>query len=177
MEQNTSGLIHLYVGNGKGKTTAAVGLAVRAAGAGRRVLIAQFLKGRDTAELEPLKQLGIKIIRTEQTKKFVFQMNETERAAAAEDCERCLAHVESGLRAGAYDLIVMDEVVDAVNVGLVDVRRLILLLKTRGETVEMVLTGRNPDPGLEELADYYTEMRAVRHPYDRGVQSRRGIEY
>ncbi len=177
MDKTVPGLVHLYVGDGKGKTTAAIGLAVRAKGAGRKVLIAQFLKGRDTSEIAPLKAIGIKIIRTEEMKKFVFQMNDEELKAASADCESCLSAVETALAGGEYDLIVMDEAVDAVNLRLINTDRLLALIKGRGENVELVLTGRNPDPRLIEVSDYYTEMRAIKHPYKNGVLSRLGVEY
>ncbi|MEG1774567.1 MAG: cob(I)yrinic acid a,c-diamide adenosyltransferase, partial [Oscillospiraceae bacterium] len=134
------GMVHLYVGDGKGKTTAAIGLAVRAQGAGRRVLIAQFLKGQDSSEREPLRRLGIDLIRTEELKKFVSQMDDAERAEAKVVCNRCLDTVSEMLLAGRYDFVVLDEVVDAVNCGLIDSARLLTVLATRGEGVELVMT-------------------------------------
>ena len=177
MNDRTTGLLHLYAGDGKGKTTAAVGLSVRAVGAGKRVLIAQFLKGRPTAELKPLSSLGIEVFRTKELTKFTFQMNQEELAQAKQSCEELLDFVAKALTQNKYDLVVLDEVVDAVNAGLLDSRRLLEVIASRGEDVEMVMTGRNPKPEISEAADYITAMTAVKHPYQRGVASRLGIEF
>ena len=115
MKERTTGLLHLYVGDGKGKTTAAVGLSVRAVGAGKRVLIAQFLKGRPTAELKPLSELGIEVFRTKELTKFTFQMSREELAQAKQSCDALLDRVAEALKQDSFDLVVLDEVVDAVN--------------------------------------------------------------
>jgi cob(I)alamin adenosyltransferase len=177
MQPRTTGLLHLYVGDGKGKTTAAVGLAVRARGAGMRVLIAQFLKGRPTAELEPLSRLGVVVRRTKELTKFTFQMDQNELLQARQSCEALLGEVKQGLADNLYDLVVLDEAVDAVNAGLLDLEQLLDAANCRGANTEMVMTGRNPKPELESAADYITAMTAVKHPYKRGVSSRYGIEY
>lgn len=177
MANRQEGLIHLYVGDGKGKTTAAMGLAVRAKGAGKRVLVAQFLKGQPTSELGPLKSLGIDVIRTEEMKKFVFQMDEEELAAARQNCRTVLGRVREAIEGGEYDLFVLDEVVDAVNVKLVDSKELLSILSGRAKDAEVVMTGRNPGEDLVEAADYLTMMTALKHPYQRGIQSRKGIEF
>lgn len=177
MNKMSTGLVHLYVGDGKGKTTAAMGLAVRALGAGRKVLVVQFLKGQPTSELEPLRRLGVEIVRTEDITKFVFQMDETERAAARTSCVHCLDAAAAALAAGECQLLVLDEVVDAVNCGLISSERLLEVVARREPDVEVVLTGRNPGDDIVEAADYLTVMTALKHPYQRGVMSRKGIEY
>lgn len=177
MTNRKEGLIHLYVGDGKGKTTAAMGLAVRAKGAGKRVLVAQFLKGQPTSELGPLGTLGIDVVRTEEMKKFVFQMNEGELSAARADCRAVLDRVRRAVEGREYDLLVLDEAVDAVNVGLIDSKELLSILAGRDANTEVVMTGRNPGEDLVEAADYLTEMTARKHPYQRGVASRKGIEF
>ncbi len=176
MKERT-GLVHLYVGDGKGKTTAAIGLSVRARGAGRRVLVAQFLKGRFSSEREPLKKLGIDLIRTEELKKFTFQMNQEELAQAKEICNACLDQVALALKEKKYDLVVLDEVVDAVNCGLIELPRLLQVIQSRDADVELVMTGRNPKDEIVEIADYLTKMTAEKHPYQKGIQSREGIEF
>lgn len=173
----SQGLVHLYVGDGKGKTTAAVGLAVRAKGAQKRVLIAQFLKGKVSSELGPLERLGIDVIRTEEILKFVFQMTAQELADAGKSCNACLDKVERALFEGRYDLVVLDEVVDAVNTRLIREKRLLDVVNGRGGNVELVMTGRDPSDAIVQAADYITVMTARRHPYQRGVPSRKGIEY
>ena len=177
MQHSMEGLVHLYVGDGKGKTTAAMGLAVRALGAGKRVLVVQFLKGQDTSELAPLRQLGIVVERTEAIKKFTFQMDDQELAAARADCLKCLELVKTVFDNHRYDLVVLDEVVDAVNADMFSGQQLVELIDSRPDGIEVVLTGRNPKDPIVELADYVTVMTALKHPYQRGVGSRRGIEY
>lgn len=177
MTEINKGLVHLYVGDGKGKTTAAIGLAVRALGAGKKVLMLQFLKGQQSSELEPLRRLGIVIERTEEIKKFVFQMNEQELAEAAKSCEACIEALRQAFTEDGYDMVVLDEVVDAVNCKLVDTTVLLELLQSRPAGVEIIMTGRNPNDQIVEAADYLTVMTALKHPYQQGVQSRKGIEY
>ena len=177
LEPNQKGLVHLYTGNGKGKTTAAVGLAVRALGSGMRVLFCQFLKGRDTGELAPLEQLGASVLRAKSGCKFLSQMNKQERAALACGHCDCLQAAAAQIYDGAFDLLVLDEVVDAVNAGLVDENALLTLLRERPGYVEVVLTGRNPSPALCEAADYHTDFVCRRHPYEKGIAARRGIEF
>lgn len=171
------GLVHLYVGDGKGKTTAAMGLAMRALGAGRKVLIVQFLKGRHTSELSVLNRLGIKVVRTEGIVKFTNQMNQAEKLEAAASCKSCLDCAREALASSEYGLVVLDEVVDAVNSELLDITMLLETISSRVSDTEVVMTGRNPKDPIIEVADYLTVMTALKHPYQRGVASRMGIEY
>lgn len=171
------GLVHLYCGDGKGKTTAAVGLCVRALGAGIPVLFCQFLKGRVTAEAAPLEKLGAAVMRAECCGKFVSQMTESELD------ELCRMHAEFLIKtrglaeSGRFGLVALDEVIDAVNCGAVALRELLALIENRPHGTELVLTGRDPKPELAELADYHTEFVCRRHPYECGTAARRGIEY
>lgn len=169
------GLVHIYTGDGKGKTTAAVGLAVRARGAGLSVLLVQFLKGRETAELGPLASLGVEILRDEQTRKFLFYMNAAERA-------ECLRRQHAVFEKAAallprYDLVILDELLGAVAVEAVALGEAARLVRGKPERTELVLTGRDAPDELTGLADYVSEIRAVRHPYEQGVGARRGIEF
>lgn len=175
-EQNT-GLVHLYVGDGKGKTTAAVGLAVRFLGGGGRVLFCQFLKGRPTGELEPLERLGAVILRAKTCGKFVSTMDEAECRELRESHEECLRKAAACAASGEYGLVVLDEAVNAVNCGAIPPDSLPALLNHRAPTTEIVLTGRNPSPGLVAAADYHTEFLCRRHPFGRGVAAREGVEY
>lgn len=171
------GLVHLYVGDGKGKTTAAAGLALRALGSGLRVLFCQFLKGRRSGELEPLERLGAILLHAKESRKFVFQMDGAERAEAKESHRACWEKASALVLSGEVDLAVLDEVVDAVNCGMIETEWLLELIRSRPAGAELVLTGRNPAPEICALADYHTEFRCVRHPYDSGTAARRGIEY
>lgn len=170
-----AGLIHLYCGDGKGKTTAAVGLAVRASGAGKRVIFTQFFKDGSSSEVEALKTLpGIRTIHAHTVKGFYRSMTPEQREQAREDYTALFRQVAAGKDA---DLLILDEIVSACNRGVVPETLVTDFLRSKPSGLEVVLTGRNPSPALMELADYITEMRKLRHPYDRGVAARRGIEF
>lgn len=169
-----TGLVHIYTGNGKGKTTASMGLAVRAAGAGLRVLVSQFLKGRDTGELASLKALHIPVLRTD-VKKFIPYMDEQEKAECRAQQQECFHKVSE--QAASYDLIVMDEVIGAAAMGMLDSAELLDFVRTKPSSTELVLTGRDAPQELIDCADYVSEIRCIRHPYEKGVHARKGIEF
>lgn len=172
-----AGLIHLYVGDGKGKTTAAAGLALRALGSGRRVLFSQFLKGKPSHEIRPLQQLGAAVLRADNATKFVFRMSEEEKAEATRNHTRALEEIRGRMLAGEFDLIVLDEVVDAANCQVIPLAALLALLDEKPPAAELVLTGRNPAPELVERCHYHTEFVCRKHPYHQGVPAREGIEF
>lgn len=172
MEQ---GLIHIYCGDGKGKTTCAFGLALRCAGDGYPVRIAQFLKGSETGEVIAMRQMpNVELLRAKQGTKFTFQMNDEEKAQARREhralLEAAFAHTD-GLR-----MLVLDEIMAACSTGMIEEEALLGFLKHKPAELEVIMTGRNPSGQLLELADYITEMKKIRHPYDRGIAARRGIE-
>lgn len=171
------GLIHIYCGDGKGKTTAAVGLAVRCAGRGNKVLLVQFLKSRDSGELYSLAKLpDIEVMRGKESKKFTFQMNEEEKHALLIEHNKMFEQVLAKIKNGGYSLLVLDEVIGALNAKVFEMPKLIEFLRHKPENLEVVLTGRNPAPELVEIADYVSEMRKVKHPMDKGIMAREGIE-
>ncbi|MDL2214006.1 cob(I)yrinic acid a,c-diamide adenosyltransferase [Clostridia bacterium OttesenSCG-928-O13] len=169
------GLIHVYTGEGKGKTTAAVGLATRAAGAGKKVVFSQFMKGRDTAELKSLRALGVDVVRQTAPKKFVFQMNDGEKADYSVCQKECFADVCQ--KAGGCDVLIMDEVVSAITTGMLAEKDVMAFLQQKPEGLEVVLTGRDAPKALRDIADYVTVMQAEKHPYEKGISAREGIEY
>ncbi len=172
MEQ---GLIHIYCGDGKGKTTCAFGLALRCAGCGYPVRIVQFLKGGETGEVCALRRFpNIELLRAKQGTKFTFQMDEAERAQAAAEHRALLDRAFADTQ--QLRLLVLDEIMAACRTGMVDEAHLIELLHRRPAGLEVVMTGRGPSEQLLALADYVTEMRKIRHPYEQGVAARRGIE-
>lgn len=171
------GMVHLYVGDGKGKSTAAVGLAVRARGQGLKALLCQFLKSGKSGEILMLEQLGVQIVSTRHNGKFTFQMTDAERETTAQNCMAALDEILRLLEQASVDLIILDEVVDAVNAGLIPLDALLRFLRARPPHTEAVLTGRNPDPAIEAQADYYTEFRCRAHPYQQGAPARQGIEF
>ena len=171
------GLIHIYCGDGKGKTTAAVGLAVRCAGRGNKVLLVQFLKSRDSGELYSLAKLpDIEVMRGKESKKFTFQMNEEEKHALLIEHKKMFEQVVAKRKNGGYSLLILDEVIGALNAKVFEMPKLIEFLRHKPENLEVVLTGRNPAPELVEIADYVSEMRKVKHPMDKGIMAREGIE-
>lgn len=171
------GMLHIYAGDGKGKTTAAIGLAVRMCGAGRRVLFAQFLKGRPTAELMPMHRLGIEICRTEPVIKFIGEMDEQERLQCRDSCRQVFAAACSALKSGDYGLVVLDEVLDAISVKMLEETALLQALLARAANTEAVLTGRSPGGEICRMADYFSFIQAKKHPYERGISARYGVEY
>lgn len=172
-----TGLIHLYVGDGKGKTTAAVGLGLRALGCGKKVLFGQFLKGRPTGEIAPLANQGATVLRAKSGEKFVFQMSGEEKEEALRLHTQALEEIKREIRTQPYDLVILDEVVDAVNCGVIPLEMLTALLDDKPNGVEVVLTGRNPPAELVERSHYHTEFVCRKHPYQKGVPARKGIEY
>ncbi|MCL2111830.1 MAG: cob(I)yrinic acid a,c-diamide adenosyltransferase [Clostridiales bacterium] len=174
----SKGLIHLYIGDGKGKTTAAIGLAVRAAGRERKVVLAQFLKGRKTGEAAMLEGLGVSVIRSEKNRKFYCNMNDDERVGFREEQVRLLEEAKEAVFGGTQvDLLVLDEAVDTLDLNMLDEGALKDFIMQKPEDMELVITGRSAPPWLIEMADYITEMKKHKHPYDRGIDAREGIEF
>lgn len=171
-----AGLIHIYCGDGKGKTTAAVGLTLRSAGAGNRVVFTQFFKDGSSSEISLLRQIpGISVLHTKTVGGFWKRMTTEQQAQASRDYTE-LFHIACE-RAKNMDLLVLDEVISACNHGAVPEEALLEFLQNKPENLEVVLTGRNPSEALLAQADYVTEMKKVKHPFDRGVPARKGIEY
>lgn len=169
------GLIHVYTGDGKGKTTAAVGLAVRGVGAGNKVLFVQFMKGMQTSEIEPLQKLGIAVFRMERIKKFVFNMTEEEKNLYKEDQKKCFLYGVDHDK--EFDMIIFDEAISAINMGMINEAEMIRFLKEKPDNLELVLTGREAGEKIRACADYISEIKAVKHPYNNGISARKGIEY
>ncbi len=173
MEQ---GLIQVYTGDGKGKTTAALGLAMRAVGKGLRVCMVQFLKGREYGELVAAPRLGGDFVLTQAGLDTFVKKGEP----SAEDVRLAREGLEEARRAltgGEYDIVIMDEINVAVELGVLTLDEVLPVIDSKPPTVELVLTGRYAPDEFYERADLITEMKNVRHCYDRGVPLREGIEY
>ncbi len=168
------GYVQVYTGDGKGKTTAALGLSLRAAGAGLRVYIAQFIKMGDYSEIKALKRFE-DLITIEQFGKGRFIKGKPCPEDITE-ANKGLDKVRTIMQSGSYDVIVLEEANPAVHVDLFPVRELIELIDKKPDNLELVITGRNADPLLIEKADLVTEMKPIKHYYDQGVQARIGIE-
>ena len=168
------GYVHVYTGDGKGKTTAALGLAVRALGAGLRVFIAQFAKGMHYSELDTIESLGDRI-RVRQYGRTCFI--EGEPTQEDRDCaRRGLEESTEVLAGGRYDIAVLDEACIALHYRLFSTQDLLDAVRGRADGVEVVITGRRAPKELIDAADLVTEMREVKHYYARGVKARKGIE-
>ncbi|MBQ3282143.1 MAG: cob(I)yrinic acid a,c-diamide adenosyltransferase [Eubacterium sp.] len=178
MADNNLGCIHIYYGNGKGKTTCAMGLAVRAAGCGKKVLIVQFMKTGRSSEISMLGTLpGVEIMDAPRMTKFSFRMTDEEKQAMLAADNAVLSDISNKVSSADYDLLIMDECIGSCHKGFLDEQLLIDFLKNKPEHLEVVMTGRHPDDTLIGLADYVTEMHKVKHPYDEGIRARRGIEF
>lgn len=172
------GLIHIYCGDGKGKTSAAVGLAVRAAGRGEKVLFARFLKNENSGELKVLDAVPkIDVIHLKKVYGFFYRLNEEEQEEARKTYGELWREILGRISGGTYGVLVMDEFMAAWQYGLVPREETLQFLKEKPDSLEVVLTGRDPDDRLVELADYVSEIRKVKHPFDRGIRARKGIEY
>lgn len=172
-------MIQVYHGDGKGKTTAAAGLALRALGNKKQVVFVQFLKARPSGEITILSRLpGITVLRNETDYGFYKKMTDEQKQRVAESHNQNIERTFGLLGEGKCDLLVLDEAASAYNYGLLDRGRIreLLALAEKG-SFELVVTGRNPDEIFLEKADYITQMRKERHPFDKGVAARKGIEY
>ena len=171
-------MVHIYHGDGKGKTTAAFGLALRALGNGWRVGILQFLKGSPTGEVTALEQMkNVSVRRNTQDFGFFSNMSQREREEMTAMQNKNLQAMLDEIKQGKYDMVILDELCAAYNQESVErdlVKELLELAKGR---IELVITGRNPHDDLMAYADYVTQMQQERHPFEKGVRARQGVEY
>jgi cob(I)alamin adenosyltransferase len=173
VEKDSKGLVHVYTGDGKGKTTAALGLAMRAVGQGMKVAFIQFLKGLPCGELffaqqyKPFEIVQISV--GDSFKKSKEQLSQ--------EAQQTLAYAEQEIVSGKYDLVILDEILIAINQGLISIKQVLDLLDTKPGSVELVLTGRKAPPEIVQRADLVTEMLMIKHPFNEGTSARRGIEY
>jgi cob(I)alamin adenosyltransferase len=168
------GCVHVYTGNGKGKTTAALGLCLRALGAGYRVFFGQFMKSGVTSEIKALNRFGDQVVMAQfGTGRFVRgRPSETDRRAARQG----LQAVANALGSGAFQMVILDESLVAVHQGLLTAAALQEVVRQRPEGVEIVLTGRHASQDIVAQADLVTEMQEVKHYYRNGIPARNGIE-
>ncbi|MBR2672322.1 MAG: cob(I)yrinic acid a,c-diamide adenosyltransferase [Oscillospiraceae bacterium] len=173
-----NGMVHYYYGYGKGKTSAAVGSAVRAAGYGNRVMFVQFLKNTASGETKVLDHIpGVTVLRGIGTDKFSISMNDDEKESVRRIHDGFLREVLNAVETHAADVVVLDELADAVELGLADKEIVSEIIERCGGNTELVITGHRPVQFFIDNADYVTEMKKVRHPFDRGIRAREGVEY
>lgn len=174
-----TGLVIVFTGDGKGKTSAAIGMAMRASGHKMYVSILQFIKSpAATGEARAAERLAPELDFLSLGKGFVTgttgSLTRSEHEQAAKDA---LKLAQQRMQAGSWDLLILDEINNAVHLGLLDLADVMALVKSKPAKLHLVLTGRNAHPDLIAVADLVTEMRAVKHPYDRGVPAQRGIDF
>lgn len=172
-----TGLIHLYYGDGKGKTTAAMGLAIRCCGSGGRVFIVQFLKGDNSGERKVLETIpNISLQKGYEGIKFNKYMNEKEKEHVKQYYRKQLNIIRDIIQKQELQLLILDEIIDTVNLNFLEEKEIIRFLKNKPQSLEVVMTGRNPKESFVELADYVSNMQKIKHPFDNGITARKGIE-
>jgi cob(I)alamin adenosyltransferase len=169
------GYIHVYTGPGKGKTTAALGLGLRAAGAGFKVHMLQFMKGRRYSELDSIEKL--KNFTYSQHGRDEFVNKEKPEQIDIDLAQEGFNHAKKIIKNGNYDIIILDEINVAVDFNLIDIHEVVKLAEKKPEKLELVLTGRNAHPEIQRVADYVTEMLEIKHPYQQGVEARKGVDF
>ena len=168
-------MFHIYTGESKGKTTASVGLAVRALGAGLSVLFVSYFKPDGSSEHDQLKRLGAGFMRFKARGNFFKRYDKEDLDEAKTEFADFFVDVEA--ETPEYDLIVLDEIVYAQHMGLIDTEKLIDYARLYKDDHEIVMTGRDFPEELVQVADYVTEMTKIKHPFDEGAQPRKGIEF
>ena len=168
------GYIQVYTGNGKGKTTAALGLAIRAAGAGLKVFIAQFIKMGEYSEIKALKRFK-DLITVEQfgTGRFI---KDKPSASDIEIARKGIEKIKAAFTSGQYNVVIMEEANVAAKLGLLSVENILKIMDEKPKDVELVITGRGADSRIIEKADLVTEMKEIKHYFHKGVKARIGIE-
>jgi len=168
-------MIHIYTGDGKGKTTAALGLALRAVGAGKKVLLIQFLKDGRSSELKAIKRISGFDFKTFGKKGFTDKNNLTQKDFDL--ARQGFIFFKEALESKKYDLIISDEINVALDFKLIETSKLVSLLKKNSSKTEIVLTGRGAPKKIVSIADLVTEMKKRKHYLEKGIKARRGIEY
>ena len=169
------GYVQVYTGSGKGKTTAALGLAIRAVGAGKKVFFAQFIKGKIYSEIKTIQALLPSITIKQYGMDCFIEKAPTRKDITA--ARKGLEEVEHVIEAGEYDIVVLDEACIALYYNLFSVDELLTVLRKKPRNMEIIVTGRKAPKELVDLADLVTEMNEIKHYYQKGVEAREGIEF
>ncbi len=172
------GLIHIYTGDGKGKTTSAIGLTIRAVGNNMKVVFTQFMKGDSSSEINILKQIeNINLIFCKENFGFVWNMDNKEKLRAKKEyTNQFLSSIEKAKEINA-DMLVLDEFTSAYELGFIDNSIALEFLKNKPANLEVIITGRNPKEELINLADYISDIKKIKHPFDKNINARKGIEF
>lgn len=173
------GLVQVYCGEGKGKTTAAIGLGIRAIGSHLKVIMIQFLKNDNTGECITLKQLepAFKVFHFEKNRGFTWTLNEEEKSELSIEVQTALKFAKKVMDTGECDILILDEILGAIKAGFVKIEELDKLITEKPEEIELVITGRYLPEELISKVDYISEVAPKKHPMDEGIVARKGIEY
>ena len=174
------GLVQIYTGEGKGKTSAAIGQAIRARGRGLRILFVQFLKGEEgSGEITVLEKLGVKVVCKGEKDKWFFpdRLKEDEKKRIRLEWTHFLDEISRQVIEEKYDLVILDEINVVLYYELIDKNRLIDFIRKKPTSLEIILTGRHASPELIEFAHLVSEIKSIKHPFDAGIKARKGIEY
>lgn len=172
----SSGLVHIYTGDGKGKSTAAIGLGLRATGNDMKVLLVSFLKGMDTCEEIAISKIdNFEQIKEVKTNKFTWNMNDKELIEVTKNHNNSL--MQAIKKSKNIDILIFDEIISTYNLNLIDKKLLLNFIRNKPNGLEIILTGRQPAEELLELADYVSEVNCIKHPYEKGIPARKGIEF
>ncbi|MGL6174397.1 MAG: cob(I)yrinic acid a,c-diamide adenosyltransferase [Cellulosilyticaceae bacterium] len=173
------GLVQIYCGNGKGKTTAAIGLGIRAIGSKLKVIMIQFLKNDDTGECKALKELEpqFKVFHFEKKRGFTWTLTEEEKIELKNEIKMAMKFAKKVMDTGECDILILDEVLGSIAGGFITTEELGELIDDKPEYVELILTGRDAPEEIKNRANYISQIDAIRHPMTKGIDARRGIEY
>lgn len=174
-----NGCIQVYTGDGKGKTTAALGQGVRAAGSGLKVYMVQFLKGGDSGELHSTKKLypNFEIFRFERPRGFFWTLDENEKLELKKDIDEAFEFCKKTFKNRECDMLIMDEIMGVLQNKLLSVKEVLDFIKSKPQDMELIMTGRNVPEEIVEAADLITEMKEIKHYYKKGIPARKGIEF
>lgn len=179
MAKLNTGYVQIYTGNGKGKTTAAVGQGVRAAGSGLKVIMVQFLKGTQTGELHSLKKLepDFKIVRFEKPRGFFWTLSDEEKIELKKDIDTGFEFCKNVIKNNECDMLIIDEIMGVLADKLLTIEEVSDFIKSKPKDMELILTGRDVPEKIAECANLITEMKDIKHYFSEGVPARKGIEF
>lgn len=174
-----NGLVQVYYGKGKGKTTAAIGLGIRALGNDYKVMMIQFLKHDTTGECKMIKALepDFKVFHFEKKRGFTWQLNEEEKQELKSETSNALKFASKVMDTGQCDILILDEILNSVDLGFASEEEVCALIDQKSDDVELILTGRVLPESIAQRADYISCIENVKHPMDKGIDARKGIEY
>lgn len=172
------GFVHIYCGDGKGKTTSSIGLCIRYIGAGGNVLLYQFMKNQKSSELEILRMLNnVTVMNGFEMTKFSFQLTDFERNQIRDIYANEFNRIRKEVYSGNFGMLIMDEIMSCISCGFLSEESVVDFIINRPTNIEIVMTGRDPSEKIIACADYVSEIKKIKHPYDKGISSRKGIEY